>query len=305
MRQQLTTTRSTGEVMFNSYGKVHHINHRAALGYDAGPLVVIQEKLDGSQFSFGVALGVLVCRSRNTVLDLDGAADHLFRPAIETAKRLHAQDLLPEGRVYRAEAMKARKHNLLAYDRAPDCGLVLFDVDGMGPDEASAEASRLGLEFAQILFRGTPAEAVERLATRSFLASESMLGGATIEGVVIKSYGILGLINRAKIVGDAFREVRASRGGKTKGATGKDPILALGARYATAARYAKARQHLAERGELRGDPSDIGRIVREVKADVAEECHEEIAAELWGILNRKILGEAARGVAEWFYGGAS
>lgn len=281
------------------YGKVHHINHRDAKDALAGPEVVIQEKIDGSQFSFGVQDGELHCRSKGKALDLD-APEAMFASAVKTARDLYERGLLAEGVRFRAEAVYKPRHNVLTYDRVPEGGMVVFDVDDRGP--ATGMVIALGLQPVAELFRGSPKGARAYLDEGEWADVESMLGGPKVEGVVIKSYDGGRLVGRAKIVGDAFREVRKSKGGKTKGGKAKDwdVLQSIAADYATPMRFAKARQYLAEMGELRGDNSDIGRIVRRVQDDLTEECREEIAERLWVVQGKAILGGVAREVAPWF-----
>ena len=69
--------------MLPSYPKILALGHRFLQGIFEGP-VVVQEKVDGSQFSFGLdAEGVLRCRSRGQEIDIE-APPQLFVPAVET-----------------------------------------------------------------------------------------------------------------------------------------------------------------------------------------------------------------------------
>lgn len=49
--------------MINSYPSIYSLGHRYISELFSGP-VVIQEKIDGSQFSFGNLNGKLFCRSK-------------------------------------------------------------------------------------------------------------------------------------------------------------------------------------------------------------------------------------------------
>ena len=86
-----------------SYPKVWNLGHRAIKHLFDGP-VVIQEKVDGSQFSFGAVDGVLECRSKGAQLHLP-VKDKLFKGACETAQRLFDASSLVEGWVYRGEVL--------------------------------------------------------------------------------------------------------------------------------------------------------------------------------------------------------
>ncbi|KKK80799.1 hypothetical protein LCGC14_2819850, partial [marine sediment metagenome] len=70
-----------------SYGKVYNIGHAAVVELFDDE-VTVEEKIDGSQFSFGVdAVGELACRSKGAVIDVD-APPKLFAGAVETARSL-------------------------------------------------------------------------------------------------------------------------------------------------------------------------------------------------------------------------
>lgn len=63
-----------------SYPKVYNFGHRAIVDLMDGP-VVVQEKVDGSQFSAGVIDGKLHCRSHHNALNLD-EPPKMFREAV-------------------------------------------------------------------------------------------------------------------------------------------------------------------------------------------------------------------------------
>lgn len=65
-------------IALNSYPKVYALGHPALAGLFDGP-VIVQEKVDGSQFSFGLLGQELVCRSHRVQLVLD-APDKMFEP---------------------------------------------------------------------------------------------------------------------------------------------------------------------------------------------------------------------------------
>src|SRR3990167_7209919 len=97
-----------------SYPSIYSIGHKAIEDLFSSP-VLIEEKLDGSQFSMSLVDGQLLCRSKNQQIVVD-EPEKMFSKAIETAKSL---DLHP-GWIYRCEYLRAPKHNTLAYDRVPN-----------------------------------------------------------------------------------------------------------------------------------------------------------------------------------------
>src|SRR3990167_3430779 len=105
-----------------SYSTVYNIGHKAIENLFSGP-VLIEEKLDGSQFSMATIDGQLLCRSKNQQIMID-APEKMFGKAVETAKSL---DLHP-GWIYRCEYLGKPKQNSLAYSRVPEKNLIVFDI---------------------------------------------------------------------------------------------------------------------------------------------------------------------------------
>lgn len=288
--------------MLHSYPKIFQLGHRAVAEMLKGP-VIVQEKVDGSQFSFGVRNGELFCRSKGVQLNLE-APEKMFKAAIDTCRKL--QPLLRDGWTYRGEYLAKPKHNALAYDRVPYQHIILFDInkgleDYLSPLSVKYEADTLDLETVANLFCGV-IESPEQI--RGFLDRESALGGQKIEGVVIKplDYNLFGEDKKclmAKFVSEDFKEVHQ---GEWRAAhpTSGDVIALLCTEYATPARWQKAVIHLRERGLLTDSPQDIGPLMKEVTQDVLAECGEEIKQKLfdyaWKHVSRKLSG----GLPGWY-----
>ena len=96
------------------YSKVYAIGHHAIQGLLEAD-VLVEETVDGSQFSFANLDGELVCRSRGKDIILD-APEKMFTKAIEVITELYATHQLHEGWVYRAEYLSKPKHNVITYD---------------------------------------------------------------------------------------------------------------------------------------------------------------------------------------------
>lgn len=285
-----------------SYSSPFAVGHKAVADLFQGT-VIIQEKVDGSQFSFGLnSDGDVECRSKGAQLHIT-APDKMFAKGVETVLAL--KPLLRDRYTYRGEYLAKPKHNVLAYDRTPKGNVVLFDVEAPGqyyftPEELAEEADRLGLESVPVLFRG---EVKDPNLLRGLLDSVSILGGAKIEGVVVKNYEKFTEDKKAmmaKFVSEAFKEVHAGEWRAANPPTQGDVQTSLIAAYRTPARWAKAVQHLREAGTLEGAPRDIGALVKEVKADVEKECTEEIKdalfAHFWPHIARGLTG----GLPEWY-----
>jgi len=283
---------------WHSYPSIFALGHKAVADLFLDP-VVVQEKVDGSQFSLGRFGGELRCRSKGAQLVVD-APEKMFGPAVETARNLALND----GWTYRCEFLQKPKHNALAYDRVPEKHLILFDVNPeheeyLGPLALAAEGRRLGLEVVPLLFEGlvTSMQDITR-----FLEMASILGGQKVEGIVVKNYARFGLDKKAlmgKYVSEKFKEVHARewRLGNPKAG---DIIAQMINRYRTPARWQKALQHLTERGGVEGSPRDIGPLIREVPEDVERECADEIREALWAWAWPKIRRGLNAGLPEWY-----
>lgn len=289
--------------VLRSYPKLWNMGHPAIRDLFDGP-VVVQEKIDGSQFSFGVVDGELFCRSKGAAVSLD-TTDLLFQGAVETAKRLHAEGLLVEGWTYRGEAICRPKHNTLTYERAPAGNVILFDIDrGLedrisDPDDVALLASRLGLEVVPVLYRGEVKSAAE---LEALLDRVSILGGAKIEGVAIKNYarfGEDGKMLMGKVVSEAFREVH-KKDWRERHPTRSDIVDEIIEQYRTEARWRKGVQHLREAGQLEGSPRDIGKLVKAIPADVLEECEDEIKEALFRHFWPKIQRGITHRMPDWY-----
>ncbi len=283
-----------------SYPKIWNLGHAAIAELFDGE-VVVEEKVDGSQFSMAVIDGELRCRSKGQQIVLD-APDGLFIEAVATAREL-ASALVP-GWTYRCEYLKKPKHNALAYDRTPLRHLIIFDVTigreaYLAPPERDAEAARLGLEVVPVLHVGRIGSSQDLGA---FLDRTSVLGGQKVEGIVIKNHHRFGADGKAlmgKWVSEAFKEVHKRDWKKAQPGSG-DIIERIGQAYRSKARWQKAIMHLAERGELKAGPEDIGGLIREVRRDIEEECRDEIAAELFDWAKGHVMRKATTGLPEWY-----
>lgn len=292
--------------MVRSYPSVFALGHKAITELLLDP-VLVQEKIDGSQISFGWwpdAELPLRVRSKGAEIQVL-APDSMFAAGVAAIRaRAETQQLHP-GWIYRGEYLAKPKHNALAYDRIPKDHIILFDVEpGLAeyaaPGAVAAEADRLGWEAVPTLYAGV-LEDVEML--RRLLDTPSVLGGQKIEGVVVKNYHRFGLdkhVLMGKYVSEAFKEVHAAEW-KVANPNRLDVMQDLVRRYRTPARWMKAVQHLRERGELEDSPRDIGKLFKEVPEDVRRECEAEIKEALFAYAWKKHLSRGVTaGLAEWY-----
>jgi len=283
-----------------SYSSIYNIDHRVAADIFDGP-VAVQEKVDGSQFSFGVYDGEVAVRSKGQQIILD-APPKMFKKAVDTVLRL-APRLVP-GWTYRGEYLEKPKHNALAYSRVPKDHIILYDIDRghqdyLSPEETFAEGVRLGLEVVPLLYYGVlagPAEA------RALLPEESILGGVKPEGVVVKNYAKLDPEKKTlmvKFVTEAFREVHKKAWGESNPGQ-KDIIQRLIETYKVEARWEKAVQHLRDADVLTGTVKDIGALIKEVPRDVRKEEEDAIKDALFAYAWPHILRGITSGLPQWY-----
>ena len=282
---------------WHSYPSVYALGHRAIAELLLDP-VIVEEKIDGSQFSFGRFGSETKARSKGVELNV-AAPEKMFAGAVAFAVGADLHD----GWTYRAEWLSKPKHNTLAYGRAPDNGLMVFDIN-IGHEtylpyaDKAAEAARIGLETAPILFDGV----LTLEQCKLLLGRQSILGAQQIEGVVVKNYARFGLDKKAlmgKYVSEAFKEVHGAEW-KAANPSSVDIIDGLIKSLATEARWQKAVQHLADAGRIEGSPRDIGELMKAVGPDVEKECADEIKAKLWAWAWPKIRRGLTHGLPEWY-----
>lgn len=284
----------------NAYPSVFSIGHQAVSNIFDG-YVVVEEKIDGSQFSFGLINGELVCRSKGKRI-IPEAPEKMFEEAVETAKEL--KNSLHPGWVYRCEYLRQPKHNTLAYDRIPKKYLVLFDVmigeqAYLPPLEMIEEANRLGLEAVPVYYHGV---IYNPSTLGKLLEKPPLLGGLQVEGIVIKNYNLFTpekKIAVCKLVSECFLE-KHEKDWKKRNPGSKDIVQMLIEEYRTEARWQKAVQHLRDDGQLEQSPRDIGLLLQEIPADIHQECQEEIKQKLFDYAWPKIKRGVTAGFPEWY-----
>jgi len=304
---------------WHSYPSIFALGHRAVRDILTKP-VTVEEKIDGSQFSFGVfeisetkdadgrVVGeqteptpVLKCRSKSAQLNID-APEKMFATAVEYVKSV--RHLLVPGWTYRGEYLAKPKHNTLVYDRIPQNNIIIFDINPAEEDylphgDKVIYAARIGLETVPLLFEGNLNEVQQ---VRDMLDRVSCLGGQKIEGVVVKNYELFGDDKKAmfgKFVSEAFKEVH-NKEWKASHPTKTDIVQKIIETLKTPARWNKAMQHLREAGRLTDDPRDIGLLFKEVPADLLKEETEWIKQQLFDWAWPHIARGVTVGIPEFY-----
>lgn len=287
---------------WNTYPKIWNMGHPQARDLFKDP-VLVEEKVDGSQFSFGLIDGELKIKSKSAHID-ENAPPTMFKSAVETVVSLRDANMLYPGWTYRGEVLSHPRHNVLAYDRVPVGNIVLFDIS-IGYEEFASralkedEAFRLGLEVVPVVFQGTISSAEE---LQALMDRTSMLGGQKIEGLVIKNYfrhGIDGKQLMGKLVSAAFKEVHAGEW-RSANPTNKDIIAVIADKLTSPARWQKAVQHMREAGTLTDSPKDIGPLLGVISNDVKAEEEEAIKEALFKYAWKIIARQVTNGFPQWY-----
>lgn len=298
--------------MIRAYPKIFALDTRYVKDIFCGP-VEITEKVDGSQFSFGKTLdGEFFVRSRKQQLFPEHPTK-IFAEGVAYADSI--QYKVPNGYTFYCEYLQKPKHNTLAYDRIPKNHLALFAIrkeDG----EFINNHQFLGIFAGDMGIDIVPLIGVEDYSEREsdiltildkLLETESYLGGAKIEGVVIKNYEKDVLMNdgtpisdgvmAGKLVSEKFKECNHK---SHRGSSNKSRLEVLTESYCTEARWEKAVQHLRDEDRLLFEPKDIGILIKEIERDLFEEETENIKNYLFAILKDQFKRAAIKGFPEWY-----
>jgi|SRR5579859_842568 len=287
--------------MISSYSTIFALGHKAV-----APLldveVIVEEKIDGSQFSFGKIDGELQMRSKSCQVFMEMPG--MFEAATTTCDLLMPD--LPEGVIFRCEYLSKPHHNVLTYEREPKQNLIVYDIEDPAfggfiiPEMKRQWCKKFNLETVPLLFEGKIT--LDKL--QELLYNDSILGGTKIEGVVIKPknydlYGTDKKVLMGKYVSEAFKEKHAAEW-KGSNPTKSDVVQFLIKELNTEARWQKAVQHLREAGKLEEGPKAIGALMKEVKADVLKEEREYITEKVMQNVMPQIMRAIGSGLPEWF-----
>jgi len=287
--------------MVSSYPKVYSLGHRYLENLLKGT-VIVEEKVDGSQFSFGKQGEQLFFKSRGAIVYPE-TAQKLFKAAVNYIVSI--KYLLKDGWTYRGEVLHAPRHNTLTYSRVPRHNIVIFDIETdngqnfLPPDFKDKAASYLDLETVPMFYKGYITH-IDQL--EMFLTQESFLGGCKIEGIVIKNYEQFGEDSKVlmgKWVREEFKEIHQGAW-KAANPSKNDVIDVMTKIYKSEARWEKSIQHLRDAGQLQDAPQDIGLLIKEFQKDLLEECEAEIKDKLFEYALPKILRGASAGIAEFY-----
>jgi hypothetical protein len=296
--------------MISGYSSPFNVGHKALENFWNGA-IWIEEKIDGSQFSFSMSKdGFLYARAHKqdlTPFCMNPELGGMFTKALQTV--LDIKDLLVPGWTYRGEFIGKPKQNTLCYERVPKQFIILFDIDKgdqdyLNPFEAQNIADGIGLEFVPVLTNPfeTTGDKLSLDSLLPLLETDSILGGTKVEGIVLKNYTQWGMDDKtlmAKLVSKDFREKHDVdwRLRNPKVGTIVERIVST---YSTEARWMKAVQHLREQDKLIGAPQDIGLLIHEIPADIFKDAEAEIRDVLFEHFKRDIERGVVKGFPEFY-----
>lgn len=266
--------------------------------------VLVEEKVDGSQFSFRKTEdGSIAFRSKGADI-IALAPQPMFGAGVKAV--LDIADRIPSGLTFRGEYLAKPKHNVLCYGRVPAQHVIIFDIqdsDGnyLGPIEKRHLAESLGFETVKPLLIGKVADPSVLLQILD--TTESALGGPKIEGVVIKPlrYDLFGTDKKClfgKFVSEAFKESHRKEWKSPD--SHKDILQLLSDAVCSPARWEKAIQHLRDAGALEDSPKDIGVLIKEISVDTSKEEQDFIKEKLYEWAWPQIRRRITAGFPEWY-----
>lgn len=285
---------------WHSYPKIYGLGHAGIAELFLDP-VVVQEKIDGSQFSFGKFGSELRIKSKDAIIQPE-QPPKMFKRAVDYV--ISVQDKLTPNWTYRGEVLDKPKHNTLNYARVPANNIILFDINigyehYLEHDAIREAASYLGLEVVPLLTCGL-IKSWEEL--KPFMEFQSILGGTKVEGIVIKNYNRFGVdknVLMGKFVSEAFKESH-NREWKAGNPGQRDIIEQLILTLKTEARWQKAIAHLREQDLITDSPKDIGPLIAEIRNDIEKEETEFIKGKLFEWAQGQLGRGFIRGFPEWY-----
>jgi hypothetical protein len=278
--------------------------------------VIIQEKIDGSQFKMGLNDdGKLKIGTKSTIIDHPDE-NKMFKKGTEYILSIESEiQKFPIDTYFYCEFLQKPNHNVLKYEKVPLNNIVLFDVlyQGKFVERTQLEdiAGRLSIDVVPELYRGTlkdravgggytnPLDFLKRIIE----TTPSFLGNELIEGVVIKNYTQTILLGGnvfplfTKYVRESYKE-RHEVEWKIKKPKASLQEYIQG--FKNENRWIKAILHLKECGLITQSPKDIGILIEEVKDDIMKEEEENIKNYLFKTFKEDILRNSIKGLPGWY-----
>jgi len=284
-----------------SYPKVINLGSVGTFDALKGP-VIIQEKVDGSQFRFGLDIEGKICICSKG-RELHSEQLGMFKTGFEyiMSKEKELRDYFIRNASLYGEYLAKPKHNTLKYNETPKNNIVLFDGinDGVFMHRVVLKETAEILDIDLIPEFHAGEITIENL--KEFHNRESYLGGEKVEGIVIKNYGQKHPHREdwplfTKYVREEFRERHQKNPQHNKKASINEYLMS----FRSEARWEKAIQWFRDAGKLEEDPRDIGPLIKHIILDLDIEESANIKVELYDRFIKDIRSCVTRGFAEWY-----
>lgn len=279
------------------YTDIVRMGHRSTAGVvKEGDYITVYEKLDGANASFKVGNGPaeILAFSRNTQL----SSENNLRGFYEFTRKIVPHELM-SGVIYFGEWLV--KHKVDYGDNAGT--FYLFDIydeldSSYAPtDFVMAEAARLGLAIAPILYAGpyVSFEHLQTLVGRSALAATPDSG----EGIVVKNVDFrdrFGHQTFVKMVSESFREMMPQKAPRDPNAP-QSPESVFVSTFLTTGRVDKLLRKLVDEAVIPESfgLEDMGTILRELGprtyADLLKEERGSLPADFEEKQVRRAIGK--------------
>jgi len=266
--------------------------------------VSVTEKIDGSQGQMSRQNGSVKFSSKRQALSFTQPNAN-FSPWMAACRDLD----LREGWTYFCEVVTKPKHNKLTYANTPNRYCVVFDIQNEAGEwldwfEVDAECERLGLVHTPHLYAGALAYPLPKETIEGWMAKESILGGTSIEGVVIKKYAGDTVLRQVKVVREDFQELGRKRSPEEKDHDLLTACVNAASVFCSQARWEKAVQALKEDGKLTASGKDIPLIIRAVMDDIMVEEADTLANMVFALVferyGKQMRNEFIKGLPQWY-----
>lgn len=289
-----------------NYQKIQQIYNKEVKDILTADNVVIEEKIDGSQFRIQIETdGTIGCGSHHQELSM---VDSQFKLATSIAESIFAGHVPKERITIFCEYLKSPSHNTLTYERVPKQNLMLFDVligdKYLNRVQKEAFAAVWNMELTPCLYQG-PGKDISIEKVNELIQGISVLGKTKMEGVVIKAYDtfydinlypyLQGHFKMAKIVRPEFKEVNGENQSNQN-----NHLERIKEKYRTTARWDKAIQYCKDQGLVTDSMADMKHVIPRIKDDLTTEEKDNIKEDLWKAFGDEIIRSSVRGVPEWY-----
>lgn len=279
---------------------------------------IVEEKVDGSQFRFGIIDGKRFYGSHNIDYNESRHPDKMFELAVKGANEIldtfttvsidTENTIMRENKgsvVFFAEFLKSPRHNTLTYSRIPSHNLVIFDIaiDGwyVSREVKESMAWAFGFETVPLLHssKSFPSSAL----LDELIKQDSFLGNTRIEGVVVKNYDLyaerFNMVRPLllKYVRDDFKELN----NKNWNEINPKSIEKVWDKMVNCQQvYNKALQHIRESGKYTGELRDIAPMIEEIRKDVETEYKTLLIEAMWKFHEKELVRWITRGLPSFY-----